>query len=168
MGMFIRVLDYFKNLDPPRLYTKQELVDFEERMGIILPEAYRDYLLRVGAGLYTRSKVCCLEEWCQPNVPSDLPDDFLRRNFPHTTKWDEKTIHDHELGWKSPYFDEKYWTGSMRIVNTGCEGYLLLVVTGPERGTIWIEDRACSFNGIYPYSKRGKPRVTIEEFLGNY
>ncbi len=38
----------------------------------------------------------------------------------------------------------------MRICHFGCGVYFLLVVSGPERGNIWIDDRASDY-GITPW-----------------
>jgi len=148
-----------------RKYSQAEIAGFESQMGIILPKDYSDYLIRVGSGHYTISKVDYLENWCQPEDPSNLPPDFLQREFPHTSAWSETQLFVKAKGWNSEYFGKRHIQGSMRIVNYGCEGYYLLVVTGPERGNMWFDDRACHGTGITPLCNRFGLRVSFAEFL---
>jgi hypothetical protein len=56
-------------------YTEQEVLIFEEAMGITLPFAYRDYIISHGVGEY----LLRLDEWHAPYDPEDMPADFLSR-----------------------------------------------------------------------------------------
>lgn len=151
----------FRHNFPPREYREEKLLEFEQKHRITLPEDYRNYWLRHRISL----RIMGPEEWCTPHDEEDLPADFLSKDFPHTKAWDDKSIHKSELGWGSPYYDINLACGAMRIVNTGCEGYYLLVVSGPERGNVWCEDRVCNGRGIYPLRTMWKKRLSFAEYI---
>jgi len=149
---------------PPKKYTEDELLEFERKHGITLPLDYRNYLIHAGVGFNCDPcNICLLEEWCYPN--DEFPADFLSRDFPHTKAWDDKSLAKEGMGWGSPYHDKSLVCGALRIVETGCEGYDLLIVSGPERGNIWHDDRICSGKGIYPLRTRRKSRVTFADYV---
>ena len=106
-----------------------------------------------------------LDEWCQPNLLGHFPEDFLRQPFPHTQGWNDITLKDKQKGWGAPYYDDMLWRGAMRIRNMGCESYHLLVVSGPERGNVWADERATSSKGIYPLPDGAERRVSIDDYL---
>lgn len=45
--------------------------------------------------------------------------------------------------------DDRYTQGSIPICDYGCGSYFLLVISGEERGNIWMDARA-NDGGIYP------------------
>lgn len=47
------------------------------------------------------------------------------------------------------YFSDKYVYGSLHLMDYGCGTNAMLVVSGKQKGKIWIDDRA-NRNGIYP------------------
>lgn len=148
--------------DVRRRYSPSELTEFEAHWRSTLPATYRTYLTMVGGGLGLR--VDLLENWCEPYSVEDLSPEYLREPFPHRQAWNDTSLIKHALGFRSPYFDPKLTQGSMRITNMGCECYRLLVITGPERGSVWVDDRA-DYGGIRPlFDRRGK-RVTIDAYL---
>src|SRR5262245_33453986 len=151
-----------------RKYSEQELAEFERTMGIQLLDVYKRYIREVGAGVFSASKVSLLEDWCQPISPERLPPDFLRQPFSFHASWNDLTLKDPMAGWGAPYYDAMLFRGSMRIVNLGCEGYNLLVVSGDERGNVWCDERASFSKGIHPLEGDGGKRVTIEEYLSNW
>ncbi|MFC4119059.1 hypothetical protein [Nonomuraea zeae] len=73
------------------------------------------------------------EDWV---VPDGLP-----LPFPHTGHW-------------NPYQDEDYYdprrvTGSLVIAEYGCGIVYRLVITGPARGEVWLDDRETD-RGLMP------------------
>ena len=54
-------------------------------------------------------------------------------------------------------------TGAIPICEHGCQLREYLVVTGPERGNIWFDDRADWF-GLYPDKTTGRERLTFLEW----
>lgn len=118
------------------MYSHEELDAFEQLHGIVLPDSYRTYLLSVGAGT-TRSRdgrpstldVSLLEDWCQPYLEPEPEARFL------ATAFDPDRPRGTESSEVSPSMEG--WQGAMRVVNLGGESYVLLVVTGPLKGTLW-------------------------------
>lgn len=152
-------------LGEPRKHTEAEIVAFETRMGVRLPSSYRQHLMTVGGGCLTSSKVDLLEDWAQPFDVDGLPPGFLQQVFPHVQAWNDRSLLRPELGWNSPYYDSSLICGSMRVKSTGCEGYDLLVVSGPEAGNMWHDDRACGGKGIYPLKDLSGQTLTAEQYL---
>ncbi len=147
----------------PKIHTEEELVSFEKTWKIKLPAAYRDYLLKVGGSCIPPSKVDLLEDWeCEPD---ELPADHLSSDFPHFEAWNDMSLFDEAKGYESDYYDRVHRTGSIPIKSTGCEGFDILVVTGPERGNVWHDDRACNGEGIYPLEDKDGNRISIEVYL---
>ncbi|GHO89406.1 SMI1/KNR4 family protein [Dictyobacter formicarum] len=135
-------------LHPP--LTPDEVSAFEQQHAIILPEDYRNFLLSIGnggAGPYYGLFPIHMYNWELENVQ----DNFLALPFPHQKAWqpDSDVIDTEAVDENHTYFGNYWIQGAMRICHFGCGVYLLLVVTGPERGNIWFDDRA-SDNGIYP------------------
>ena len=149
----------------PHRCSPAELEEFETRMNVRLPDAYKRYLMDTGAGELTSSRVSLLEDWCQPYDEAALSPTFLSEEFPYREAWNDLRLIDEDKGWRSPYYDPALFRGSMRIVNIGCEGYYLLVVTGEERGNVWVDDRARTAAGIYPLQRPGRERVRIDDYL---
>ena len=155
---------WFKKELGIRQHNEFEIVNFEVRHGIQLPEEYKDYLLKNRvSGL---SRVLDLDNWSTPDDEIEKPSDFLRRPFPHLEAWNEKSLYSEEKGWESEYYADRFWTGAMRVYNLGCEAYAILVISGTERGNIWIDGRAAWDSGIYPV-RAGSRRISFKEFIKN-
>jgi hypothetical protein len=117
---------------------------------VTLPGDYRDFLLTAGGGgagpyygLYLLGAAECPDE-------DDWRPGFLSTPFPHTTAWNR--AEHHPVGNEVPddlYFDQRWITGSVKLCHFGCGAYFRLVVTGPERGRVWFDDRA-SDGGVSP------------------
>jgi len=153
---------------PRKRYSPDELRQFEERMSVQLPSAYRQFLLEVGAGDFAFGEISPLEDWCQPYDEDELPKDFLARPFQFSTAWNDLTLLDRAAGWSSRYFDKLWFCGSMRIRNTGCEGYDLLVVSGPQRGAVWCDRRVSESQGIYPLQEAPDVPSTLAAYLARH
>jgi hypothetical protein len=138
--------------------SAEEVAVFERRHGIKLPETYVTSLL--APALF--SPFDALSEWAQPEGDEKLPPTFLSNPFPHLEAWNDLSLFDEALGWNSPYFAEDWWRGAMRVSNLGCEGYTLLVVTGPCRGQLWCDLRVSAMKGIFPLTNRSGERLLIE------
>jgi hypothetical protein len=64
-------------------------------------------------------------------------------------------------GYGSAYYDDQLWTGALRIINGGCENYVLLIVTGAERGNLWYDARHDAL-GIFPLAGPLGARVQFD------
>ncbi len=147
----------------PKTHTEAELASFEKTWKIKLPAAYRNYLLKVGGSCIPPSKIDLLEDW--EYNPEKLPLDHLSSDFPHSEAWNDKSLFDVAKGYDSSYYDRVHRTGSIPIKSTGCEGFDILVITGPERGNVWHDDRACNGEGIYPLEDKDGNRISIQAYL---
>lgn len=133
--------------------SEDQIAAFESKHKIILPSDYRNFILRFGDG------------FCGPafglfkleNGIYDLPTNIensetitLNKPFRLNGYWNlEEFPKDDEEKWDDEYFDIKWTDGMLRICHLGCAIYVNLIITGKERGNIWIDDRS-SDAGIYP------------------
>lgn len=92
-------LEYLQNYKPDlwrvgACLTEKQVVEFENKYEVLLPEDYRNYLLEVGnggAGLYSLDEAL---ETAYEVVYYDetIPIDILKRPFPHTKRWVEPIL----------------------------------------------------------------------------
>ena len=152
-------------LNPP--LSEQEVVQFENKHGITLPEAYREFLLHAGDGnheFYYRN-ITPLKDTDRFNPLDEKP---LRLNepFPFTGKTGKYIIE--EIMYR--YYPVAMVREILCDEVHGClllnyEGYgtshIALVVTGEQRGNIWhVEDMVHPF-----YEVSGNTLVTSFSFL---
>jgi hypothetical protein len=142
--------------------TEEQIQAFEAKNNVRLPEDYRQFLLQLGNGgagpyygLYT------LEEGLVNQDP-----DFLSRPFPYTSAWQEYPTSEESDAY---IFDDLHIQGTLRLCHEGCGYYNFLVITGAERGSVWIDARV-SDQGIGPLSHpvTNAPRVTFSEWYKTY
>jgi hypothetical protein len=150
-------------LNPP--LTEPQLARFEQQHQIVLPADYRQFLRDVGnggAGPYYG--LFALEQYSE--LLDDLLPDFLARSFPHTAAWnaDEAELDACAPSSEYEYFGNAWVQGALRICHFGCGVFLLLVVTGEARGSIWGDDRG-SDQGIYPWGNFTTFTAWYEDWL---
>jgi hypothetical protein len=157
--------------------SEPEIKAFEQMHSIVFPKDYRNFLLRIGNGgsgpAYGLLK---LSEW---NIELDITKEtFLSTPFPHSTHWymerhfdmeDDNVYESQEFqDWEEEYYSNRHVTGSIRICHYGCAIYYLLVVTGDEKGNIWVDDRA-NDEGIYPaISKQSGKKLSFLEWYNDW
>jgi hypothetical protein len=160
--------------------SEKEVCAFEKHHGIQLPDDYRTFLLRVGNGGagpdYGLFKLGEMDDG--PDFDSFIGD--LSQPFLHTEAWNDLTGEPDELPddadeeIEAEYerqleaFDEVYWNphimdGAIPICHQGCALRLWLVVSGPEKGNIWEDNRADTA-GIKPLQTDTKTRFTFLEW----
>jgi hypothetical protein len=156
--------------------SNEEVSHLEAQYKMTLPEGYRRFLLEVGdggAGPYYG--LHSLSEAIKYSGTTREPD-ILSRPFPLEKALDlfEKCG---EAGSWDDYFarietDEKYYDkvrrcvsrfnkphytqGTLYLCDYGDGIAFRLVVTGPQVGNIWIDDRVGGFGGLFPLSPEGK------------
>jgi hypothetical protein len=156
--------------------SEAEIRAFEEQWQIELPHEYRTFLLEVGP-----ASIAPFEEaiayWQEDSAP--LPADWLSKPFPFTQKWasilqdpdDPTEFNDNvdldELDAEDAYLRDNL-RGAIMLDEEGCAIYDFLVVSGSERGNVWVDDRANSAE-IYPNTLRSSnedknQRVTFFEW----
>jgi hypothetical protein len=119
--------------------SEEEVSQFERRHEVALPEGYREFLLRVGNGGVgpPAYDVAALGEAAgdmrgeEARVCRELP--HVREPFPFTRPWcwEEGDLSDEGTR-------EQVGHGVIYVGNDGCGMYWYVVVTGPERGNVWM------------------------------
>jgi hypothetical protein len=151
----------FHGLRRGRRLTERQVAAFERRHAVALPPDYRAFVTGVangGAGpaygLYS------LADAVTGEPRGFVPDDFLRTPFRHRRAYnplddpkveslwrrvEEGKIEEDEADRRSLY----QAAGTLVLCHEGCGILHLLVVTGPSRGQMWVDDR-CNDQGLYP------------------
>ncbi|MFF6776568.1 SMI1/KNR4 family protein [Streptomyces sp. NPDC012637] len=131
---------------------------FEAEHGIVLPEPYRTFVAEVCDGLPAGPPYYGLLPLAQ--VPddwdSDRPVRLLAESFPLTAAWlwedDGEELSEEE----SEALDDSLSDhGSLLLGTDGCGMYWHLVVTGPQRGHVWMIDE----NGAIPFGTPPGPSL---------
>jgi len=121
--------------------SQAEVKAFEEKHGIVLPEEYRAFLTEVGnggAGPFYGINPLGLNEWGDPLEGEEFGS--LRRPFPGSLP----------VNTPGPEFSaEDLLDGCLQIAHQGCGYYVLLVVSGPFRDSLW-EDLRVIDGGLRP------------------
>ena len=137
--------------------SDDDLVAFESRFQISLPQGYRAFLLELGNGgagpyyglepiehgIFADLDYKDKEDLIDPSTPFALEG---RWNLDFTG---DRESTDEYSKFEEEYFDKKWSSGLLRISNFGCGVTINLVVNGSEYGNIWVDDR-CNDGGIYP------------------
>ncbi|MFF6888554.1 SMI1/KNR4 family protein [Streptomyces sp. NPDC012421] len=123
---------------------------FEAEHGVVLPEPYRTFVAEVCDGLPVGPPYYGL-------LPlADIPDDWdtdgserrLAEPFPLTTAWDAEgdgeALSEEET---EALWEALHGHGSVLLGTDGCAMNWHLIVTGPQRGHIWLTDE----NGAVPF-----------------
>jgi hypothetical protein len=144
-----------------RRLTERQVAAFERRHAVKLPPEYRAFLTGVangGAGpaygLYS------LAESVTIGPRGRVPDDFLRTPFRHRRAYNPHEDPKLASFWRRVENDEieedeaerRYLyqaAGTLVLCHEGCGILHLLVVTGPSRGQMWVDDR-CNDQGLFP------------------
>ncbi|WP_431040631.1 SMI1/KNR4 family protein [Streptomyces sp. P1-3] len=164
--------------------TEEQLHAVERRLGAGLPEEYRTFLLEVGAGgagpdygLFPIKPPepgappgtghCALP--FRPGLTAEL-DEHEYAEPRHADHPDDEAFAAAYAAWDARH-DELYdalTEGTLCVSSQGCAYYSLLVVTGPERGTMWEDVRAAG-EGVAPVELRGRTgHVTFAEWYLNW
>ncbi|MEZ0129297.1 SMI1/KNR4 family protein [Flavobacterium sp. LBUM151] len=153
-----------------------EIQEFEKLYQIYLPLDYRNFINNIGnGGVGPAYGLYKLEDW---NLEIEIKNDnFLKTKFPYLEKWnsefkgnleDEDYMESKEFEyWEKEYFDGKHLFGSIRICHYGCAVYYFLIVSGVEKGNIWVDDRA-NDEGIYPLFSENKNRYNFTEWYNEW
>jgi hypothetical protein len=126
----------------------QAVQSFEIEHGIELPEPYRTFVAEICDGLREGPPYYGLLPLAQ--TPSDWgpdrPKRLLAEPFPLTEAWlweetdeegDEEALSEREL---EARMDCVFDHGSLLLGTDGCGMYWHLIVTGPQRGHVWLID----------------------------
>ncbi|MFB2971709.1 SMI1/KNR4 family protein [Aerosakkonema sp. BLCC-F183] len=129
--------------------SEAEIQAFEAKNRITLPDDYRNFLLEVGnGGAGPGDGLRKLE--VDKEMSTAENDYYLSQPFLLMKAWNYP-------GLLNPGYEfvdineDKLTQGTMYVANYGCDIHSRLVITGDQRGTIWINDCG-SDGGIYPCS----------------
>ncbi|MEU0205106.1 SMI1/KNR4 family protein [Streptomyces canus] len=136
----------------------EEVRSFEAEHGIVLPEPYRTFVAEICDGLRAGPPHYGLLPFAQTpsDWGSDRPERLLAEPFPLTAAWlwEEEEEEDDEGALSEQEFearvDSVFDHGSLLLGTDGCGMYWHLIVTGPQRGHVWLIDE----NGAMPFGTR--------------
>ncbi|MFD9034772.1 SMI1/KNR4 family protein [Streptomyces sp. NPDC059567] len=177
-----RTWEQYGDPAPPPL-SASEVREAEEELGITFPAEYRNHLLRESAG----GRVNRLHRGAQGWVwhgDSRTNYDLLTTEFPHPESYrayedeldereplrehfaDDGTFQRAWDDWDAEYevHQERKTAGAVFIREHSCGFHALLVVTGPQRGTMWFDSRA-TCDQILPLTLHGRP-VSFADWAG--
>lgn len=163
--------------------SEPELTEFENDHGIRLPADYRQFLLRVGNGgagpYYGLFRLGEMDDGFDFG-PWGVFVGQLSAPFPHTEAWndlagkpdDEAATDEHEYdelieAFEKRYFDTCHVQGAIPICHLGCALRQWLVITGPEAGNVWCDDRA-DYKGLHPLKTQGRERTTFFDWYRDW
>lgn len=171
--------DVGQNLVP--CIHESEIREFEERHSILLPPEYRYFLSIIGNGCEHLFKLGEMDQdfgfsrWSE----NDGFIGSLSKPFNFSCAWNDLSgLPEYQAGgeedpaWLEEYdrqrdlFEEKYFfpiDGAIPISHLGCAIREWLVVTGPERGSVWYDDRA-NFQGMRPLKGSDGKRLSFLEW----
>ena len=164
--------------------TEEAVREFEVRHRITLPMEYRGFLIHVGNGgagpsyglfkLGEMDNAFKHKRWRE----GDGFVGVLSRPFPHAAAWNDLSgepaydkSREGDCEWEDEYerrlnaWAQVYWSpnnvnGAIPICHLGCAYRQWLVVSGPEAGRVWDDDRA-DRRGLKPLQQKGRKRVTF-------
>jgi hypothetical protein len=168
-------------INPP--LSAEELTAFEAKHRIQLPGDYRQFLTRVGNGgagpYYGLFKLGEMDFGVDCGPWTDFVGD-LSLPFPHLDSWNDLTGKPdgrlpagsdvNELAYEA--FTNKYWdpsqiSGAFPICHLGCALRQLLIITGPEAGHVWSDNRADE-KGLSPLKSLGRVRTTFFQWYRDW
>ncbi|MEU9748169.1 SMI1/KNR4 family protein [Streptomyces niveus] len=178
-------------LDEP--LTLEEVADLEAQVGVVLPEEYREFLLQVGAGgagpsygVFPVRRVQRRWRWegdgadladlsrlAEP-FPQQGPDpEQVRRlleerpeeeDFEEIEDFDD-AIEAWDERWEPVMFSPDRTVGAVVISHIGCAARRWLVLSGPERGRIWSDNRVDAEDLTPLLDERGEPMTFTRWYL---
>ena len=163
-----------------RRFTEARAARLERDNGITLPADYRGFLIHIGDGVAGPHRGIFRFGWIEVFGAND-PCIRLKRGlfgilsnpFPFTEPWNDLSGQpnpgDAEMSHEEPQlaaFERRYWMlidGGLPICHVGDGRRIWLVVTGPEAGYLWRDDRD-TLGGFYPMVQGESKRVTFGEW----
>jgi len=180
--------------DPEPVLTPADLDDLQRQIGVALPADYQQFLLHVGRGgpgpgygvtpvrhtggrwkwhgdayefdpdhLAEPFPLRRSDWYLEDELSADYPDWFT---FARQSNYDAAV----EAWWQrhdEVVFDPRRTYGAVPICDDGCALRQWLVVTGPERGNIWLDHRADGC-GLTPAWLPQHRRVTFAEWYHDW
>jgi hypothetical protein len=127
--------EHHYRLNPP--ISIDEVITFETRHGVTLPDDYRHFLLQAGNGGAGPA-------YGLLPLSDDLVWGALAKPFALTEAWDQADCQGPE-----DEIPDRYRDGCLQLCELGCGYWSFLVVTGEAAGSVW-DDYTCAGTGIHP------------------
>ncbi|BAO77209.1 SMI1/KNR4 family protein [Winogradskyella sp. PG-2] len=147
--------------------SENEVIEFEKTHNIILPSSYREFILKFGnsgCGPYyglIKFKYGILNI---PHSPKESEIIKLSKEMRFNTFWNlEDYSTENYQEWGNEYDDSKWSDGMLKICHEGCGYFINIVITGKERGNMWLDARVYD-GGIFPvnyYKGKEKTNFTV-------
>jgi hypothetical protein len=169
-----------------RVLSPAQVAEAEAQWGVTFPEAYRSFLLEVGAGgcgpycgvfrLMKREG-----RWLWDGDGGEMTQD-LAAPFRHTAAWnleghsiwdskpsdsDSDALDEWQEAFDEVYFDEQWTEGAICLCHHGCALRSWLVVSGPERGHMWFDGLA-DREGLSPHATEKQARMTFFDWYSDW
>ena len=177
-------------IGPP--LSEREVAEVETQYHITLPIEYRQFLTQVGCGgagpyygLFPLRKQ--RGKWSWQGDGAELLSD-PSKPFPHTKAWNlPPSFFDRMPKWDSQssqrdydaaaerwdqLLEQEYWApsimdGALPLCHMGCAYRIWLVVTGPEAGNMWTDDRVDD-KGVAPLTHNKAGRVSFGDWYWDW
>lgn len=155
-----KIRDRRMSLNP--VTSEADVIAFEQKHGIQLPDEYRTFLLRVGNGglgppFYRLQPLGEVPSGMTPRENAEWSQlALVREAFPFTRYW---VWEEGELSTEGT--EDDVHKGSLRIGDDGCGMYWHLIITGPDRGMVW----QITGEGIQPIAPKRSFLQWYEDWL---
>jgi hypothetical protein len=163
--------------------SEDEIIAFERLHKVRLPSDYRDFLTMIGDGgagpFYGVFPLGMMDQGFDlgPWLEGDGIVGVIAEPFPLEEEWNDLrgnpadepiATSDPEYGAKVEQFEARYWNssivnGAIPICHVGCAIRIWIVVTGNQRGSLWLDGRA-ELTGISPLRDRSGAPATFESW----
>ena len=162
---------------------EEEISAFETEHGVHLPDDYRQFITRVGNGgagpYYGLFRFGEMDDGFDYGPWGDFVGQ-LSLPFPHTSAWNDLAgkpdgqapMDSDDYDGLIEAFDQKYYDsrqvdGAIPICHLGCALRQWLVISGPEVGNVWCDDRA-DYKGLHPLQAQGRVRTSFFEWYRDW
>ncbi|MDI9312286.1 MAG: SMI1/KNR4 family protein [Limnohabitans sp.] len=149
--------------------TEDEVLEFEEKHNIKLPEDYRIFITNMFNGGVGPEQIMPLDFWdsVHNTVYLDSLGNKLNEPFLLISEWKENYDNDDDDDDDENYEYNSIINGTIRVCHIGCGNFIFLVVNGAEYGNLWIDDRA-SNDEIVPLNGKLNNRINFETWYNEW
>lgn len=153
----------------------EEIAQFENNLGIVLPVSYREFILKIGnGGIGPAYGLLSFQEAMIDFKLETLPTINLSKPFRYAQGWNEHWVFD--IDWENgerpseeqleKYMSVEHLDGCLQIAHIGHGCTYLLVLNGSDAGYMWTDDRA-DYGGINPLlDSNGNKMDFMEWYMG--
>ena len=118
------------NIEMGKCLTEEEIMSFESRHNVKLPQAYRMFLKYIGNGCKRMLDGCRLNDLeCCPQQELSKP--FLLEKF---WLWEDDERDGDVI---EADMQNKVYRGNIELINLGCGNSYNLIITGNHQGEVW-------------------------------